>query len=255
MNRILVAVLLGTLVAPVAWAQSDGVLPNPAEGLCAVAGEGGGDSSLTRKQRRRIQERLNEGGFAAGKPDGAFGPRTREAIRGWQAARNSEATGYLTERQARALLKGEREGAEQSAHVQLILPDGGRYEGESRNGKPHGRGIETWPSRGVVYEGEWYEGERHGQGVLMYHDGGRYKGEFRCGFPYGQGVHTWPDGTRYEGGYSRWSMRRNGQGVLTAPDGTRYEGKWNNDWLVEGTVTFPDGRRVTCSRNKVCRVR
>ena len=53
--------------------------------------------------RREIQESLAAAGFDPGPADGVFWPRTREAIRGWQAARNAGATGYLTEEQARAL--------------------------------------------------------------------------------------------------------------------------------------------------------
>ena len=120
MNRILVAVLLGTLVAPVAWAQS------ATDGDCTVAVEGGGDTALTREQRGRIQERLNADGFAAGAADGIFGPRTRKAIRDWQAERGTDTTGCLTEGQARALLEGggapaERQ-AEDAAAVAALSP-------------------------------------------------------------------------------------------------------------------------------------
>lgn len=61
---------------------------------------------LSREQRRQIQETLAAEGFDPGGEGGAFGPRTREAIREWQIEQNAEATGYLTEQQARALLEG-----------------------------------------------------------------------------------------------------------------------------------------------------
>ena len=65
---------------------------------------------FTRGQWCRIQASLAAAGFDAGPVDGNFGPRTLEAILEWQAARNTEATGYLTERQARALMGDDSAG-------------------------------------------------------------------------------------------------------------------------------------------------
>ena len=50
---------------------------------------------LDRAARRQIQQGLQAGGFDPGGADGLFGPRTRSAIRGWQASRGGRATGYL----------------------------------------------------------------------------------------------------------------------------------------------------------------
>ena len=60
-------------------------------------------SSLDRFTRRLIQQGLRNEGFDPGTPDGLFGPRTRAAIRGWQAARVVSETGYLDETQAGVL--------------------------------------------------------------------------------------------------------------------------------------------------------
>ena len=51
---------------------------------------------LDQSTRRRIQQGLGSAGFDAGMADGLFGPRTRQAIRQWQASRGAWATGYLT---------------------------------------------------------------------------------------------------------------------------------------------------------------
>ena len=51
--------------------------------------------SLDRPTRRLIQRALSNEGFDPGAPDGLFGPRTRAAIRAWQAARDEPQTGYL----------------------------------------------------------------------------------------------------------------------------------------------------------------
>ena len=58
---------------------------------------------LDRPARRLIQQGLADAGFDPGAPDGVFGPRTRAAIRAWQAARRVSETGYLAAAQAQAL--------------------------------------------------------------------------------------------------------------------------------------------------------
>ncbi len=58
---------------------------------------------LDRPTRRLIQQGLRSEGFDPGTPDGLFGPRTRAAIRAWQAARNEPQTGYLDGDQVAAL--------------------------------------------------------------------------------------------------------------------------------------------------------
>ena len=59
--------------------------------------------SLHRPTRRLIQQGLSNEGFDAGAPDGLFGPRTRAAIRAWQAARDEPQIGYLDVDQVAAL--------------------------------------------------------------------------------------------------------------------------------------------------------
>ena len=58
---------------------------------------------LDRPTRRLIQRGLSQEGFDPGPPDGLFGPRTRTAIRGWQAANDAPVTGYLDRTQASTL--------------------------------------------------------------------------------------------------------------------------------------------------------
>ena len=94
-----------------------------------------------------------------------------------------------------------------------------RYEGEVRDGLPHGRGTMTWNNGTRYYEGEWQAGKKHGQGIR-----------------------TWPDGTRYEGGWR--NDEHHGQGTKTYPNGARYEGKWRDgEYHGRGTYTWANGNR------------
>ena len=58
---------------------------------------------LDRPTRRLIQQGLGNEGFDPGAPDGLFGPRTRAAIRAWQAAGGEPQSGYLDGDQVAAL--------------------------------------------------------------------------------------------------------------------------------------------------------
>ena len=51
----------------------------------------------------------------------------------------------------------------------MILPDGGNYFGESKNGKPNGQGTMTLPD-GTKYIGEWKDGNRW-NGTMVDKDG------------------------------------------------------------------------------------
>jgi secreted trypsin-like serine protease len=51
--------------------------------------------------------------------------------------------------------------------------NGVRYEGESKDGKMHGKGTYTFAS-GNKYTGDWIEDKRTGRGVLTWANGHRY---------------------------------------------------------------------------------
>ena len=58
---------------------------------------------LDRSARRLIQQELRNEGFDPGTPDGLFGPRTRAAIRRWQASQGTSPSGYLDGSEAELL--------------------------------------------------------------------------------------------------------------------------------------------------------
>ena len=70
---------------------------------------------LDRAGRRRIQEGLRAAGYNAGGADGLFGPRTRTAIRQWQASRYAPATGYLNRDSVETLVGARGSGLEDAA--------------------------------------------------------------------------------------------------------------------------------------------
>ena len=104
----------------------------------------------------------------------------------------------------------------------------GSYEGETRDGKPNGQGIVTWPD-GTRYEGGFRDGEPHGPGVFTGRLGGMWRGwltvnegtfcfagEYRAGVFYGgeykvaegPNVSTFPECA--EGGQPAGSPARQG---------------------------------------------
>jgi len=64
-------------------------------------------------------------------------------------------------------------------------PDDRKYEGEWRDGKPHGRGTMTYPDGGE-YDGEWRDGQCHGQGIKTYDGKVDYRGKFVNNEPFGE---------------------------------------------------------------------
>ena len=78
------------------------VAETPASEEVAKAEETG--LGLEREERALIQRGLAALGLNVGAPDGMFGPRTRKAIRGWQAAKGYPETEHLSAGQAQALI-------------------------------------------------------------------------------------------------------------------------------------------------------
>ena len=60
----------------------------------------------------------------------------------------------------------------------MILPEGGNYVVESKNGEPNGQGTMTLPD-GTKYSGEWKGGKPNGQGTEITTDGSKFVGEFK----------------------------------------------------------------------------
>ena len=113
------------------------------------------------------------------------------------------------------------------------------YEGEMKDGKPHGRGIYIWSS-GNVYEGEWKEGKQDGKGTITLTDGSFYEGEWKNDEKHGQGTLTYPGGGKYVGEWREG--KQDGQGTQTWSNGSKYEGEWKGG--VMWNSTLKDGNNI-----------
>ena len=213
----------------------------PESGGGAARGE-----ALTQEQRIRVQRSLAAQGYDAGPADGAFGPRTRTAIRAWQRANGREATGYLTRDEAEALAgaggasgkeraaalspkcAGMQEGA--SCWIELANKPGcyifvARYNpltwsGACSNGVAVGRGTIGWEWSGVSGEstGTLVRGKRHGEWVDSFRDYTVSEGPYVNGKRHGRWVERY---LRYMGGI------RSG----TVAEGPYVDGKRTGRWV------------------------
>jgi hypothetical protein len=131
--------------------------------------------------------------------------------------------------------------SEQGARGIHLWPNGDKYEGEYRDGKPNGQGIYTWAD-GRKYVGEWKDGKKHGQGTFTSPTSGKYAGEYRDDKKNGQGNYTRPNGDKYVGEFRDDDI--NGQGTYTGADGRKYEGdfRWGKR-NGQGTETLPNGSK------------
>eukprot|EP01069_Polyplicarium_translucidae_P003706 Polyplicarium_translucidae@DN2387_c0_g1_i2.p2 len=117
-----------------------------------------------------------------------------------------------------------------------------RYEGDTKNGFPHGTGRMDFVDNSV-YEGAFLNGLRHGVGEIFDTKGNHiFKGEWNDDIPHGQCERmVLPDGTVFRGQLK--DGRRAGFGVLQDQNGNfLYDGQWENDLPHgRGTFTCEDG--------------
>ena len=106
----------------------------------------------------------------------------------------------------------------------------GKYEGEFRNDKWHGKGklTDEWG----VYEGGFKDGNFHGRGVYKYDNGNRYEGEFKESRQHGDGTFYGPDGSVFKGSWK--DGKPHGPGVLRTPEGKVIRGEWENGTFKGG---------------------
>jgi peptidoglycan hydrolase-like protein with peptidoglycan-binding domain len=110
MNRAIVTLLASATLAAPAFAASNPANSAPpqlqqqlqAQPQSPQAGNGQQASneamaagSLSRSQIRQVQTALNKDGFKAGRADGMWGPRTRQALESFQKSKGMQGSGQL----------------------------------------------------------------------------------------------------------------------------------------------------------------
>jgi hypothetical protein len=117
------------------------------------------------------------------------------------------------------------------------------WAGACQNGLAQGPGVLQWLKDGVAYErdeGEWREGKQEGRGVQVWPTG-RYEGELQAGEPEGRGALS-SDAARYEGEFR--GGRPHGAGTLKNAAGV-FEGAWKggcfNDGKRKASLGVPAG--------------
>ena len=150
---------------------------------------------LTRTTYALVQRGLASQGFAPGTPDGLVGPRTRTALRRWQAAKGYEVTGHLTRVQTDALVVvGKKAQAER--------PGSGRQAPGTRF-----RDCSGCPEMVVLPAGSFMMGSPPGE-IGRFRDEGPVH-RVRIGKSFAVG--------RYEVTFAEWDACRRGGGCRHTP--------------------------------------
>lgn len=86
---------------------------------------------------------------------------------------------------------------EEPASIKTFYYDDGKkmYEGETRNGKYHGKGTYYYKN-GNKYEGQWENDKQNGPGTMYYADGDKFVGQWKDGKRHGSGTHHFTNGSQ-----------------------------------------------------------
>ena len=126
----------------------------------------------------------------------------------------------------------------------MVYPNGERYDGEFKNGKWDGFGINVKPD-GYKYEGYWKRGKRWGECTESFPDGFLYTGEYMDGVRQGKGHLKWPNGDEYKGEFGGGKREGNGYQSWKMANGEiySYEGPWVNDLQHGAGIVTEKGER------------
>ena len=104
--------------------------------------------------------------------------------------------------------------------------DGEKYEGEIKNNKRSGYGINYYPN-GNKYEGWWENDLKHGTGTFFFNDGSLYVGQWVNNKKNGIGTIYYKSGDKYYGNFIQGE--KNGKGLFISKDNNRFIGNFKNN--------------------------
>jgi hypothetical protein len=110
----------------------------------------------------------------------------------------------------------------QAKSTDIDLDDIGTYQGETKSGRPHGKGV--YKSTKFTYIGSWKNGDRCGKGKTMFTSSGNYIGDYKDGYFHGKGRQCYSDGEIYTGEFQ--NDKHHGRGYFIQSEGDKYVGSW-----------------------------
>ena len=112
---------------------------------------------------------------------------------------------------------------EVSKKPKLDNPDCGKYNGEMKDGKRHGKGEMKF-ANGGIYNGDWKDGKIDGKGEMKFHSGAIYNGDWKDNEKDGKGEMKYANGDIYNGDLK--NNKRHGKGEMKYANGDIYNGDW-----------------------------
>ena len=110
------------------------------------------------------------------------------------------------------IIKGKFEDNMNLSEKGRIITEEMEYEGQIRNGIPHGTGTKHWLDSGEVYSGQWENGVMYGEGKLKMQDLSVYSGGFEFGKFNGEGQILYADNSLVKGAFKKGVI--SGKGVF-----------------------------------------
>ena len=126
--------------------------------------------------------------------------------------------------------------------IKKYIFEDGEYEGEIRDGLPHGKGIFKYKN-GDEYKGEFKNGLFDVNGEHTTKSGEKYFGEFKNGKREGNGTCKFRNGESYEGCWK--DDKRDGKGKYSFSNGDNYNGEFKEDMFNgQGTMFYSNGNKT-----------